>query len=386
MSYPEGHTYNSTMTYIDIQTPALVLDKSKLSANISRMTDHIKSLGVNLRPHVKTSKSIDVARLATADNFGGITVSTLKEAEYFATHGVTDMTLAACLAPSKLDRVAALRAQGVDLKILIDHPDMATAISQHSGEHDVLIEIDCGEHRTGVDGQSSEFMQIASLLDKAPNTKLAGVLTHAGHSYACRTAEEVVGLAETERAAVVDAAERLRRAGMECAIVSVGSTPTAIHARDLTGVTEARPGIYMFGDLFQAGIGSCGISDIALTVLCTVIAHQKTNRTLIVDAGGLALSKDRSTQVLPADCGYGLVCDAEKGTVLPGWIVEAVHQEHGEISSAQPIDFATYPIGSQLRILPNHSCMTAAAYSSYHVFPGAAATGDFEIWTRCNGW
>lgn len=374
------------MTYIDIQTPALVLDKSRVSANISRMTAHIKALGVNLRPHVKTSKSIDVARMAMAGNFGGITISTLKEAEYFAGHGVTDMTLAACLAPSKLDRVAALRASGTDLKILIDHPDMATAISQHFGDHHVLIEIDCGEHRTGVEWNSPQFMQIASILDKASNVSLGGVLTHAGQSYNCKTAEEMIALAEAERSAVVSAADQLRRSAIDCPIVSVGSTPTATFAQDLTGVTEARPGVYMFGDLFQAGIGCCLVNEIAITVLCTVIAHQKHNNKIIVDAGGLALSKDRSTQALEADCGYGLVCDVEQGNPISDWTVEGVHQEHGEISSTKPVDFAAYPIGSQLRILPNHACMTAAAYDSYHVFPSGAASGKFDIWTRCNGW
>ncbi|NQW01035.1 MAG: alanine racemase [Rhodospirillales bacterium] len=372
------------MTYSHIPTPALILDKAKLIANISRMTNHIKALGVDLRPHMKTGKSMEVARLAMAGNFGGITVSTLREADYFAAFGVTDITLAACLAPAKLDRAAALRAAGIDLKILVDHPRMAQAVAAHAGEHHVLIEIDCGEHRTGLLPAAPEIMDIARCLDAAPRATLAGVLTHAGHSYQSRQAPEMTAVAETERDAVVGVARQLHDAGMACPIVSVGSTPTATHARDLTGVSEARPGVYMFGDLFQAGIGSCTVDDIAVSVLATVIAHRRQENVMFIDAGGLALSKDRSTQALANDCAYGLVCQADSGQPIAGLTVSTVHQEHGQISATTALDFDRYPIGSQLRILPNHVCMTAAAYTEYHVTtaPGQA----LEIWPRCNGW
>lgn len=374
------------MTYIDIQTPALLLDKSKLEANTSRMTTHIKKRGVKLRPHLKTGKSIDIARAALAGNFGGITVSTLREAEYFSGHGVTDITLAACLAPAKLDRAAKLRKAGVDLKILVDHPTVAEIIADHHGHHHVLIEIDCGEHRTGVPPESPELMEIASRLASAPRVVLAGVLTHAGHSYQCRRHEDIVSVAEAERSAVVEAATRLREADMACEIVSVGSTPTALFAQDLRGVTEARPGVYMLGDLFQAGIGSCGIEDIAVSVLATVIAHRPLENTFFIDAGGLALSKDRSTAALDNDCGYGLVCDVDTGEPFTDLIVGAVHQEHGQIQSPSPINFSDYPIGSQVRVLPNHICMTAAAYQEYHVIDNSFAAAATEIWRRCNGW
>ncbi len=386
MSIDGLHTYKVFMSFSDIQTPALILDISKVKSNISRMTSHIKSLGVDLRPHLKTSKSIDVARLAVTGNFGGITVSTLREAEYFAERGFVDITLAVCLVPSKLDRAAALTARGVNLKILIDHPTLARALAEHSGDHQVLIEIDCGEHRTGLAWQAPELLEIARLLDGAANVQCAGVLTHAGHSYGCRSAGEMTALAEIERTAVVGAAGRLREIGITSSIVSVGSTPTAVFASDLTGVTEARPGVYMFGDLFQAGIGSCGIDDVALSVLSTVIAHQEKQNILVIDAGGLALSKDRSTQSLAHDCGYGLVCSAHSGKPFPGWTVGAVHQEHGQIISQNPIDFSNHPIGSQVRILPNHVCMTAAAHEQYHVIDGSDPHAPMEMWPRCNGW
>ena len=378
------------MTYFNILTPALILEGNKLDANIGRMTDRVKVLGVNLRPHLKTSKSIDVAQMAIAGNFGGITISTFREAEYFAGHGIIDMILASCISPARLNQAAALRAQGIDLKILIDHPSLAHAISNHSGEHRVLIEMDCGEHRTGVAPGSPKLLEIAHILNAAQNAKIAGVLTHAGHSYRCRTIDEMADIADQERDTVVDAANILRKAGIDCPIVSVGSTPTALYARDLTGVTEARPGVYMFGDLFQAGIGCCTSDSIALSVLTTVIAHQEGENRLLIDAGGLALSKDRSTGAFDGDgdCGFGLVCDVFTGRVIDGLKVNSVHQEHGQITSSEKIDFGYYPIGTQFRILPNHSCMTSAGYDCYNVIDGTHPypAADVSVWGRCNGW
>ncbi len=376
------------MKYFNILTPALILERNKLDANIERMTTRFKSMGVNLRPHLKTSKSIEVAKLALKGNFGGITISTIREAEYFAGYGIIDMVLATCLSPARLNQAATLRARGIDLKILIDDPFLAQAISNHRGEHRVMIEMDCGEHRTGVTPGSPKLMEIAHILNAAPNVKIAGVLTHAGHSYRCRTIDEMASIADQERDTVVDAANILRKAGIDCPIVSVGSTPTALYARDLTGVTEARPGVYMFGDLFQVGIGSSTLDDIALSVLTTVIAHQEDNNQLLIDAGGLALSKDRSTESLDIDCAFGLVCNAQTGQVIKDFKVASVHQEHGQIASSETINFDHYPIGTQLRILPNHSCMTAAGYDHYNVIVSTNPhpAGDVKVWQRCNGW
>jgi len=368
-----------------LKTPALILDRSRLTANTVAMTERVLGLGVNLRPHAKTAKSVDVARLAMAGHFGGLTVSTLSEAAYFFGHGVTDITYAVCMTPAKLDEAAALVEQGADLKLLTDSPDVARAIASHDGRHKVLIEIDCGEHRTGVAPDSDELLEIASLVSASGQAELAGVLTHGGHSYDCRGPEQMAAVAEDERAAVVLAAERLRGAGHACDIVSVGSTPTATYARHLEGVTEVRPGVYVFQDLFQAGIGVCALDDIAVTVLATVNAQRRKQGVLYIDAGGLALSKDRSTQALDQDCGYGLVCDAETCQPIPGLQVTGVHQEHGCVEAVTgDIPFDRLPVGTRVRIMPNHACMTAAAYGAYNVIDGG--TEIIDTWDRCTGW
>ncbi len=373
----------------DLPTPALVLDRGVLSANIARMNERMRRLGVPLRPHLKTAKSADVARLAVAGHPGGVTVSTLHEADYFLERGFADVTYAVGITPARLDGAAALRRRGADLKIITDDVGVAGAIAAHGASFAVLIEIDTGGARGGVAPGGPELLEIARRLDGAPAVTLGGVLTHAGHSYDCRDEAAMAAVAEEERAGAVMAAKRLRAAGLACPVVSVGSTPTARFARDLTGVTEARPGVYMFCDLFQAGIGVCERGDIALGVLASVIGQRRQENLLLIDAGALALSKDRSTAELAADSGFGLVCDAITGRPhggLPhgGLKVASVHQEHGIIASDAPIPFESFPIGARVRVLPNHACMTGAAHETYNVIDGG--TEIVARWPRCNRW
>jgi len=377
------------MKISDLETPALLLDRGRLNANLARMSERATGLGVALRPHMKTAKSADIARLATAGQNGSITVSTLKEAAYFVANGFTDITYAVGISVGKLDQVAALRQDGARVTVLTDNSDVARGIAAHTAatgaRFDVLIEIDTGDHRAGVAPDSSALMEIAEILDQAAGVELRGVLTHAGHSYDCRGVAEIQAVAEAERAGAVLAAERLRAAGMACPVISVGSTPTAVYARDLSGVTEMRPGVYMFNDVFQASIAACTMADLAVSVLATVTGHHPERGEILVDAGGLALSKDRSTAAGPRDVGYGLAVGLD-GAELPELHVVRVSQEHGVIAAAPgagPLPFAALPPGSRLRILPNHVCMTAAAYDCYHVVDGGQVVAT---WPRVNGW
>ncbi len=371
------------MKISDLQTPALILDRGKVVNNTKMMTARLKGHGVLMRPHMKTAKSIDVARLALEGNFGGVTVSTLKEADYFLRHGYADIVYAVCFEPGKLGVAADLIERGADLKIIVDSADVARAIAADGSPFKVLIEIDCGEHRTGITPDHPALLDIAAALADRGKGQLAGVLTHSGHSYQCRSVDEIRSVARAERAAITLAADRLRSAGYDCEIVSVGSTPTAIFGDNFDGVTEVRPGVFVFYDIFQAGLGVCSVGDVAVSVLASVISHQQEHNRILVDAGGLALSKDRSTAALEKDLGFGLVCDRDTGQPIDGLTVGSVYQEHGQITLPNVSDFNRFPIGSQVRILPNHSCMTAAAYDGYQVVEG---TEVIDQWKRCNGW
>ena len=365
------------MRLADLPTPCLVLDRQKLQGNIRAMAGILARHKVPLRPHMKTAKSIDVARMALEGQPGGITVSTLAEAEYFASHGIKDILYAVGITPAKLDQVARLNAAGAGVTVITDDPLTADAIAAHPAEFKALIEIDCGEQRGGVLVSEDLISELADRL----GPRLAGVMTHAGHSYQGRSVAEIAQIAELERSHVVYAAQRLRAEGHKIAIVSAGSSPTGRHAETMTGLTEFRAGVYMLGDLFQAEIETHGRDTIALTVLTSVIG--RPGGRLLIDAGALALSKDRSTEAAPTDYGFGLVQDIRGELALGKSIVRKAYQEHGvvELDPNSPMET---PVGTKLRILPNHACLTAAAHDRYYVIDGTDEV--VAVWPRLNGW
>lgn len=366
------------MKLADLPTPSLVLDRAILARNIRGMAGNLSRLGVPMRPHMKTAKSIEVARLAIQGQPGGITVSTLAEAEYFSAHGLTDILYAVGITPQKLNQVAKLNSSGARIIVVTDDADVASAIAAHPAPSRALIEIDCGEQRGGVSPNDDALLEIASRLGPL----LSGVMTHAGHSYSGRGVREIAAIAEAERSAATLAAARLREAGHAISIVSAGSSPTARHAENLTGITEMRPGVFMFGDLFQAEIETHGLDGIAMSVLTSVIGRRPGR--LLVDAGGLALSKDRSTESAPKDYGFGLAVDLAGRRSYGDAIVRRAYQEHGVIEM-DPSRLINLPIGGRLRILPNHTCMTAAAHDRYFVVDGEEDE-VVAVWTRVNGW
>nr|WP_051122997.1 alanine racemase [Bradyrhizobium huanghuaihaiense] len=372
-----------------LETPCLLLDEQRLRANVARMKVHLAGLGVAFRPHLKTAKSLEVARIAMTSAAGPATVSTLREAEYFAAGGVRDMIYAVGIAPAKLARVSAIRATGADLAVILDSIEQAEAVAAHAASSGdaipVLIEVDADGHRSGVaPTDAAALVAIGERLASGGAT-LRGVLLHAGDSYALNDPAAIAEAAEAERISAVTAASALRSAGLPCPVVSVGATPTARYARDLTGVTEVRAGVFMFGDLYQAGVGSVTMDDLALSVLATVIGHQKAKGWIIVDAGWMALSRDRSTAKQALDQGYGVVCDLA-GKPYPDLIVTDANQEHGIVGLRKGSHAALpdLPIGSRVRILTNHACATGAQYDRYQVLDREG--GVSAVWPRINGW
>lgn len=370
------------------RTPYLQLDRDRVIRNIQRLRDHLAPLGVPLRPHLKTAKSVEVARLLFDGDTGPITVSTLAEAEAFAAAGFTGILYAVGIAPAKLPDVVALHRRGIDLVVLLDSVAQADAVAAASVESGVripaLIEINCDNHRGGVEPESPELLAIARALtdvhQKAEGGEVRGVLTHAGESYFCYSEPELVKAAENERSIAVRAAETLRDKGFEAPVVSVGSTPTAHFARDLTGVTEVRAGNFVFFDLVMAGIGVCGTGDLALSVVTTVIGHRPDRGWILTDAGWMATSRDRGTARQAVDQGYGLVC-TEDGELIPDLLMTDASQEHGILALREGSlrQLPELPVGTRLRILPNHACATAAQHASYQVSTG-------ETWPRITGW
>ena len=375
----------------ELATPAALIEDARLVRNIARMQSRMGELGVRFRPHVKTSKCVEVARRQLAAGARGITVSTLKEAEQFFQAGFTDILYAVSLAPQKVAPALDLRRRGCELQLVVDSMAAARALTEQALRErvpepvPVLIEVDVDGHRGGVAPGSALLLDIGRHLHEQ-GLELRGVMAHAGSSYEQRTPTQLQDIAEQERAQAVCAAERLRDAGLPCPVVSIGSTPTALSAGQLPGVTEVRAGVYVFFDLVMAGVGVCSDEDIALSVLTTVIGHQVERGWVLVDAGWMAMSRDRGTQTQPVDQGYGLVCGLD-GRLLEGWLMRSANQEHGIIGRRDgqaPEDLEQrFPVGSKLRVLPNHACATGAQHAQYAWVDGADVRAH---WPRFGGW
>ena len=372
-----------------LDTPCLVLDRGKVAANAARLQSRLAQLGVPLRLHVKTAKSLEAVELVLGGRKDPITVSTLKEAEQFYeggnAGGYRDILYAVGFSPAKAARAQALQARGCSLTVITDSLETARAISGFR----VLIEIDTDGHRAGLPPESDALLPLARALRESGNT-VAGVMTHAGGSYDARGDAALRAIAEQERAGAVRAAARLTEAGFfggaaqaPRPVVSVGSTPTAHFAEKLDGVTEVRAGVFVFHDLVMAGLGVCKIEDIALSVLATVTGNRPDKGWTLIDAGWMALSRDRGTARQPVDQGYGLVCDLD-GRPIPDLIVTETSQEHGVIAHRSGDKAPSLPVGTRLRILPNHACATGAQHDVYNVIESGGRV--LTRWQRFGGW
>lgn len=365
-----------------LKTPSLLLDIDRVRKNAGRISDIATRNGARLRPHIKTHKCLEVARIQTAGHNGAVTVSTLAEARAFSENGFNDITYAVPIERGKFDEAIEFIRNGVKLNLLTDDAETAKQLDDAAGqvgvEFDVFVKIDCGTHRVGVEPHTAKAIEIPRQISDAKHLNFAGILTHAGHSYDVRTVDEIKAIARHERDCMVELASRLREMSIEVPTVSIGSTPTINH---IDGIDEVRPGNYIFFDNYQATLGSCGFDDCALTVLAAVVHRDASRRKLAIDAGGIAMSKDRGPTHLDATCGYGRVLDLDG--VDTGMRLGSLSQEHGVIHAEDNSVFDRYKVGDRVRILANHSCMTAAQHSDYNILENGQIVDRWKIHT---GW
>lgn len=368
-----------------VKTPSLVLDVERVRRNAARMTELAARNSVRLRPHIKTHKCIEVAKIQTVGSSGAVTVSTLAEAMAFAKHGFDDITYAIPIEKGKFADAFEMMRSGVRLKLLTDSLAAMEALLEASANAgltpSVFVKIDCGTHRVGVEPHTPEAFEIPRFLSDAKHLHFAGILTHAGHSYDVKGHEAILKIARHERDVMVELAERLRNNGIEVPTISVGSTPTMSVIDHLEGIDEIRPGNYIFFDNYQATLGSCSFDDPALTVLAAVIHKDISRNKLVIDAGGIALSKDRGPVDLDPSCGYGRVLDLDGDDT--GMRVTGMSQEHGEIIVDDAATIAPYNVGDRVRILANHSCLTAAQHDHYNVLENGVIV---DRWETHRGW
>jgi len=368
-----------------LKTPCLILDVDNVKRNAAKMSSRVTERGANLRPHIKTHKCIEVARIQTAGHSGAVTVSTLAEARAFADNGFQKITYAVPIEPGKFDEAIELSKKCEELSLITDDlevPELLNAKAKAAGVTlNLFLKVDCGYHRCGVEPHTPGALQIPRSIDSSSNLRFGGILTHAGHSYHCSSKDELMAVAHQERDVMAGFANQLRASGLQVPIVSIGSTPTISIVDHLEGIDEVRPGNYIFFDAFQATQGNCGFADCALTVLASVTHRDLTRRKIIIDAGAIALSKDRGPIEFDDGCGYGRVLDLEGRDLKLR--VGGLSQEHGEIIAADDAEVDRLKVGSRVRVLANHSCLTAAQHTHYEVLEGRQIV---DRWRIHNGW
>jgi len=349
---------NDTERFLEsTETPALIVDGRVLETNIKDMADFAREHGVALRPHTKTHKCPEMARRQLAQGAAGIAVAKLSEAEIMAQAGITDIQIAnEVVALEKLERLASL-SEKVRLTIAVDNRKNALAVSAIMRENrtsiDVLMDIDIGFHRTGLTHRNPEtILRFAHFLAAKPGINFRGIMTHAGQAYKCRNIQEVekVGLFEGRR--MVELADYLEKGGVHCETVSVGSTPTARFSGRVEGVTEIRPGNYIFHDVIQMSLGVGGLLDCALRVLASVSSIPTRNR-VILDAGSKSLGTEKGAHGVGRVRGYGYLLDKKAA-------ITRLSEEHGFVTNIGKGE--RFRLGEKLQIIPNHACFTVNLY------------------------
>jgi len=387
-------------TLQELRTPAFIVDKAAFQRNSQRMIEKAKALNLNMRPHVKTHKTWEGVLLQLGvDQFNQIVCSTLKEVEFYLDRGIKDIAYGLPISPDKLPAIADFSKRGT-IHIFIDSKTAFDLVEDFAKNHNTkfsaFLKIDTGYGRAGVPLQGPHFdasIELARLLSKSEFIEFYGLYSHSGHSYV--QDPKAVSFSEADRA--TEFANRLKEEGISVGVVSVGATPSCWLGEDFRGCTEIHPGNYIFNDTQQVAAGSCKLEDCAGTVLTRVISHKKDDgtqavagRRFLIDAGALALSKDLSP--VP---GFGLVLGHPELAVIKITQEIGLVEEKPDASTTSTLSFEErFPIGSLLRIVPNHSCLTSACFERLHVVEdGAGLVADSlakakisAVWERCNGW
>lgn len=351
----------------DVETPAVILDPVRLDANLQAMQQLADRHGVHLRPHVKTHKSLEIGKRQISGGATGITVATVDEACVFLAGGFKSITIARpVISPGKLDRLFASTPDDAEIRIVVDSVEGYAAVSAGSPDsHDavgIFIKIDVGLHRCGLLPDDPSLIPLAQRIHEDGKLDLRGILSHAGHAYAAQSKEEVATVAEQERQIMLGVRDTLLGQRIPVPEVSVGATPAVLGADSFEGITEIRPGNYVFLDMLPINAGVARVEDVSLSVLATVIS--KNDTYYITDSGSKTLTSDAGVHGMTGTRGFGRAYPVEN---FPdqnhAMVVEKVSEEHG-ILDRGPGDL---PIGSLVRIIPNHACPVANLAREYVV-------------------
>lgn len=352
--------------------PTLLLDKGKCLKNITQIVEKAKKNNLMFRPHFKTHQSQEIGRWFRDLRVEKITASSLKMAEYFAEDGWQDITVAFPVNVHEIERINTL-AKKIKLNLLIISPETIQQLADGlKSPVNVFIEVDCGDHRTGVNANDfTTIDQILSEISRFDKLNFKGFLTHGGHSYGVRGDKNA--LLNLHRKSV-DAVTPLRAkysAQFPDLIISYGDTPTCSIAEDFTGIDEIRPGNLVFYDVVQSEIGSCTLDQIAVALACPVVAKYPERNEFVIYGGGVHLSKD-SLILADGQKSFGKVVDLNENgweTVETGAFLKSLSQEHGVVYAPNEY-LEQIKIGDFIGVMPIHSCMTVDLNSSYLTLEG----------------
>jgi D-serine deaminase-like pyridoxal phosphate-dependent protein len=359
----------------DVQTPVLLVDGPTLVANVEEMAERVRLAGVGLWPHCKTHKTPEIAALQRDHGAAGLTVATLHEAEVFAAAGHTDLLVAyPPVGPARVDRLTDL-ARTIRVRVALDSEEALVGLDDACRAAQVEIgwlwEVDCGARRLGTAPGAQSAELVARLVQRHSYATFAGVFTFAGHAYDAQSSEELRSIAGDERAAVRETAAELAARGVEAPALSVGTTPTARQLEAADGVTEIRPGNYVFYDATQVSLGLVSVDRCALSVLATVVARPDPRR-LILDCGSKALAAERLTTLAP---GLGLVAGHDD------LVVRRLFEEHAIVEASEPSKIS---VGTRLRVIPNHACASVNLHERMLITEDGEVADEWRIAAR--GW
>jgi D-serine deaminase-like pyridoxal phosphate-dependent protein len=344
----------------DLPTPQVLVERARLLNNIARAQQLASSAGLRLRPHAKTHKSPVIARWQIDRGAVGICCAKLGEAEVFAAAGIGDIRLPYPVNPSNAARLIALMDR-TSMSIIVDHLVVARGWSeamQRAGRTlDVLIKVDVGFHRCGIDPDAGGALDFVLAIAAMPGLRLRGLLSHAGHGYSAASEDELCAVAAREAETLTTLRDRSRASGIELEEISVGATPTLRYSARQRGLTELRPGNYVYFDRTQVALGAASLDDCALTVLATVVSKPAADR-IILDCGSKTLTNDQARGISNAT-GYGAVLAGSGSTptrVDESLEIERLSEEHATVRVTGGTRLEP---GDRVRVLPNHSCVVS---------------------------
>jgi D-serine deaminase-like pyridoxal phosphate-dependent protein len=345
------------LTIESLRTPAVLIHRARAIRNLERMQAAANARGIRLRPHAKTHKSPLIAGWQIERGAIGICCAKLGEAEVFAAAGIPDIRLPYPLNPANADRVIALLDR-TRLSFIVDHPVVARqwsdAMTRAGRQVDVLIKVDVGFHRCGIDPAAAEAVAMIRAVAGLPGLRFKGLLSHAGHAYHAHSEDELGRMAKDEAGTLRDLVGRCRREGIPIEEVSAGATPPARFSLQQDGFTEFRPGNYVYFDRTQVALGAATIDDCALTVMARVVSKPAADR-IIFDSGSKTLTNDGARGFTPAP-GFGVVLRTD-GTPDDSLLIERLSEEHATVKAVN--GFTTLEPGDLVRIVPNHSCVVS---------------------------